>query len=171
MRGWLRSAAVEKDPRSESKGTQTFERMHQRYDSGSCEHVYGEGGVFEEVQDSDAFGAVGDAESELPDLHEDFLWFSLFRLRKRGLSGVECVGCGEAHADALSDGGAVVWLLHGCGHRVDDRCLDKLTERGAEGGKVGCHGCERLGARLGKLGEEECAVRRRRLVDATGGGV
>jgi hypothetical protein len=162
MRAWLTSTSPQKDSRSESKGTQTFGRMHQRYDSGSCEHAYGESGVFEEVQDDNASGIL------LPGLHEDVLWFSLFRLRgKRGLSGGECVGCGEAHADALSDGGAVVWLLHGCGHRVDDRCLDKLRERGA----TGCHVCERLGVQIGRFGEEEWRARRRRLVDVTGGGV
>lgn len=168
MRAWLASTSVEKDSRSESKGTQTFERMHQRYDSGICEHAYGEGGSFDEVQDNNT------SEISLPDLHQDFLWFSLFRLRgTRGRGGGECVGCGEAHADALRDGGAVVWLLHGCGHRVDDRCLDKLRERGAQGKGVGCHVCERLGVQMGRFGEEEWRARRRRrrLVDVTGGGV
>ena len=161
MRGWLKSPSVEKTPGNESKSTQTGGRMHQRYDSGSCEHAYGEGGMFE---DDDTTGA---AEPPLPPLHEDFLWFSLFRLRGRcGLSGAECVGCGETHA--LSDGGAVVWVLLGCGHRVYDRCLDRLREQGAHGKGMGCNGCEHLGVRLGKMGEEEWRARRRRLVGVSG---
>ena len=117
-------------------------------------------------EDNGISGAASDAKPSLPGLHEDVLWFSLFRLRKRGLGGDGCVGCGEAHADALSDGGAVVWLLHGCGHVVDDRCLDKLRQRSA-----GCHACMNLGVQLGKFGAEEWRLRRRRLVDVTGGGV
>jgi hypothetical protein len=185
MRGWLASTAGEKEKqkqqqqqqqqqqreekekatRGESRGTQTLERMHQRYDSGSYEH--GAGGFLEH---NGAFAATGDAKPPLPSLNEDVLWFSLFRLRRRGGGGGSCVGCGEAHADALSDRGAVVvWVLYGCGHRVDDGCLDKLRERGVGKSAVGCHGCRHLGVQLGWFGPGEWRVRRRRLVDATGG--
>ncbi|KAG9202054.1 hypothetical protein G6514_004722 [Epicoccum nigrum] len=177
MRGWLASTVGEKEKqkqqqrekekekatRGESRGTQTLERMHQRYDSGSHEH--GAGGFLEH---NDAFAATGDANPPLPSLNEDVLWFSLFRLRRRGGGGGGCMGCGEAHADVLSDRGAVMWVLHGCGHRVDDGCLDKLRERGVGKNAVGCHGCRHLGVQLGEFGEGEWRVRRRRLVDATG---
>lgn len=148
---------------------ETTTTRHQRYDSGSYEHM--DAPALKDVQSSTSHTLrtiePEDEKEQAPVslLHNlTFLRHALFRLSQPPLQ-FHCVACKEIHTTSLSEVNSPIWLLQSCMHHVHPDCFGKLLVPDIDD----CFHCTHFKMMLRKLGEDEAGARHGDVLEQTNG--
>ncbi|KAF2632534.1 hypothetical protein BU25DRAFT_453750 [Macroventuria anomochaeta] len=158
------------DPFTAIEGTEPSGK-HQRYDSGSHEHS--DSGALQKLQKLHTTTTSEPTQEEshkLPLLNEDFLYHAMMRIWSHNMRFFNCVGCNKTHTDPCHQGVAVIWLLHGCRHKVHAACFGTFRDieaYGFPGDTNSCYNCESLKRTMRSHTQEELDMRHKRLLKAT----
>lgn len=171
MRAYLRNEVHEAIARTAHNPFTTIEKAEssrRRIDSGT--HDHGDIEEFHELQKlgiASASKSVKHRPNMLIPFDEDFLNWTMFRMRNHNMPEFTCIGCTNTHKSSLYQGNVTVWLLHGCKHIVYDSCFEKLHRIEPVYEDHSCHNCETFKRELKRHSIEEMALRYERLLEKT----